>query len=91
MRPLTCQEVLDQLSEYLDAELRADRASEIEQHLVICENCRLEVYTIRRTILIYRCEEHVFVPDGIEHRLRQALSREYTGSSPNRDGDEGSA
>jgi len=89
VRPLTCQEVLEQLSEYLDAELKAERAGAIDQHLMICEHCRIEVYTMRRTILIYRCEQHVITPDGIGQKLQQALHREYAGGDRNPEGGEG--
>jgi anti-sigma factor (TIGR02949 family) len=89
VRKLTCQEVLDQLSEYLDAELQSDRANEINQHLVICDNCRFEVISLQRTILIYRRDEGAPVPTDLGERLQQALNREY--HTRNSDGEEGSA
>jgi anti-sigma factor RsiW len=91
VRPLTCQEVLEQLSEYLDAELHGDGAGAIDQHLLICTHCRVEVQTLRRTIVIFRCEQ-VSTPDGIGHQLRQALDREYAGNRErNPGGGEGKA
>lgn len=77
MRRLTCQEVLDQLSDYLDAEARAELVGEVEQHLGVCVHCRIEVDTLRRTILLYRQEERVVLPAHLNVRLSEALERLY--------------
>ncbi len=80
MRRLTCQEVLDQLSEYLDADARAELVGEVDHHLGVCVHCRIEVDTLRRTILLYRCEERVVLPTHISVRLSEALERVYRDS-----------
>ena len=90
VRKLTCQEVLDQLTEYLDAEVQAELASEVDQHLGFCSNCRVEVDTIRQTILIFRCEERVELRPDLEQKLQQAMQRAYADGRP-REGEEGTA
>jgi hypothetical protein len=77
MRRLTCQEVLDQLSEYLDADTRAELVGEVDHHLGGCVHCRIEVDTLRRTILLYRQEERVVLPSHLTVRLSEALERLY--------------
>lgn len=77
MRRLTCQEVLDQLSDYLDDEARAELVGEVDHHLGVCIHCRVEVDTLRRTILFYRHEERVELSSPLHERLRAALERAY--------------
>ena len=77
MRRLSCQEVLDQLWEYLDDDARAELCSEIDSHLNGCRNCRVEVDSLRRTILLYRAEETPCAPVHLSERLRDALQRAY--------------
>lgn len=80
MRKLSCQEVLDQLWEYLDEEARAELCSEIETHLLACSNCQVEVDSIKHTILLYRSEEQVRTPVLLSDRLRDALNQAYESS-----------
>lgn len=77
MRRLTCQEVLDQLSEYLDADGGAELVGEVDHHLGVCVHCRIEVDTLRRTIHLYREEERVVLPTHLSVRLSEALERLY--------------
>ena len=77
MRRLTCQEVLDQLSEYLDADARDELVGAVDHHLGVCVHCRIEVDTVRRTILLYRSEERVVLPTHLSLRLNEALERAY--------------
>ncbi len=50
----TCQELKAQLSDYIDGELDAEVCTELERHLAGCDNCRIVVDTLRKTILLYR-------------------------------------
>jgi anti-sigma factor (TIGR02949 family) len=74
---LTCQEVLDQLWEYLDEGARAELISRIDEHLGGCRNCKVEVDSLRQTISLYRCEEQVGTPIHLSERLRAALVIAY--------------
>ncbi len=80
MRKLSCQEVLDQLWEYLDEEARAELCAEIETHLTACSNCQVEVDSIKHTILLYRSDEQVRTPVLLSDRLRDALNQAYESS-----------
>lgn len=77
MRELTCQEVMDQLADYLDDEARAELIAQVDLHVGSCQHCRVEVDRLRRTIMIYRCDERVILPVRLEGRLRVALEQAY--------------
>ncbi len=49
-----CQHLLDDLSLYLDGEASAGLCAEIERHLADCENCRVVVDTLRKTVHLVR-------------------------------------
>jgi predicted anti-sigma-YlaC factor YlaD len=86
MKRLTCQEVLDQLSDYLDDDARAELVGDVDHHLGICVHCRVEVDTLRRTIMIYRHEERVEIPTRLSMRLSEALERAYRDGLCGKDG-----
>jgi predicted anti-sigma-YlaC factor YlaD len=77
VKKLTCQEVLDQLSDYLDADAQAELVAQVDLHVGSCDHCRVEVDTLRRTIKIYQCDEQVVLPVALDERLRVALQQVY--------------
>jgi anti-sigma factor (TIGR02949 family) len=82
VKRLSCQEVLDQLSEYLDDEARAELVQQVDVHLHECSHCQVEVDTLRRTIMIYRCDEKVAIPTPLSEKLQDALDQAYRASRP---------
>jgi predicted anti-sigma-YlaC factor YlaD len=72
-----CSEILDQLADYLDEDARAELCRAIEAHLARCQDCRVEVDTVRKTIVLYQNERHIAVPTAAAARLMAALSNEY--------------
>ena len=74
---LECKEVLDQLSEYVDAEARAELCRAIEDHLARCGGCKLVVDTVRKTILLYHSDGPAETPVRVSAALQIALAREY--------------
>ena len=77
MKRLSCQEVLDQLADYLDEDARAELVQQVDTHLHECSHCQVEVDTLRRTIQIYRCDEKVVIPVTLSDKLQQALDQAY--------------
>jgi len=72
-----CSEVLEQLADYLDEDARAELRRAIEDHLAHCRNCRVEVDTVRRTIVLYQADREVKIPSAVMSKLEAALMREY--------------
>ena len=55
----TCRHLLGSLSDYVDGEACADLCAEIERHLENCENCRIMVDSLRKTVLLYQASRIV--------------------------------
>jgi predicted anti-sigma-YlaC factor YlaD len=49
-----CRGMLGELSDYLDRTLSDDFCQEIEEHMARCEDCRIVVDTLQKTILLYQ-------------------------------------
>lgn len=72
---MKCREVIRELSSYLDGELTSEAMAELDRHLGNCEDCRLVVDTVRKTIDIYCKAEPVPLPDDVRSRLHDALTK----------------
>ena len=75
-----CRSLLASLSNYLDGNwqeldlLDREVCFEIERHLASCENCRIVVDTLRKTISLYHATAAPpSVPDGVRERLYRRL------------------
>ena len=47
-----CRRMLGELSKYLDGEASEELCAEIEQHMANCEDCRIVVDTLGKTVLL---------------------------------------
>ncbi len=65
-----CKQLLGNLSEYIDGELQAELCAEIEEHLKDCDNCRVVIDTLRKTVELY---EQVAEPAGLPEAVRERL------------------
>ena len=72
----SCEEMLDQLSDYVDGELGQALCAQLEAHLAECPDCRVMVDTLRRTIILYRTQAPADLPEDVEARLYQVLNLE---------------
>lgn len=77
MRNLTCQEVLDQLADYLDEAAHAELIGAVERHLGACVHCRVEVDSLKYTVLFYRRNERIELPAPLADKLQAALEQAY--------------
>ena len=73
MSLLTCNQFLDELSEYLDESATGEVRQELEQHVSECPNCWVMVDTTKKTIAIYKGMEPEPIPETLHHRLVSAL------------------
>jgi anti-sigma factor (TIGR02949 family) len=70
----SCQELLSQLSDYVDGELEEALCAELEAHLAGCPNCRVMVDTVRKTITLYSRQVTTKLPADVEARLFSVLN-----------------
>jgi len=74
---LQCDKLLGSLSDYVDGELREELCHEIEKHIAGCENCRVVVDTMKKTIYLYHETTQVGeIPVDVRERLFKRLDLE---------------
>ena len=76
---LTCKEVLDSLSDYLDADMKEDIIHEMKRHIGSCSDCRAEFDTLTMTIKLYKHENDAkpqVMPVGCHDRLVKVIEIE---------------
>jgi len=72
-----CEKLLGSLSDYIDGELQAELCSLIERHLQQCDNCRIVVNTLRKTVELYRqTSGPAELPGSVRERLFLKLELE---------------
>lgn len=70
-----CRDLLRSLSDYVDGELDEALCAAIEQHMAECDNCRIVVDTLRKTVTLYHAlsQEPTPLPQEVQQRLFRAL------------------
>jgi predicted anti-sigma-YlaC factor YlaD len=78
----SCRSLLKSLSDYVDGTLGEQLCDDIERHLANCEDCRIVVDTLRKTIyLVHANSEPKPVPADVRKRLFHHLDLdEYLGN-----------
>lgn len=73
-----CRHLLSSLSDYVDGTVSDAICDEIEQHLADCDNCRIVVDTLKRTVyLVQESNKAEFqLPEDVRGRLFKALNLE---------------
>ena len=79
---MDCNEVLEQLAEYLDPDARTELCLLIEAHLKQCQDCQIEVDTVKKTIVLYQADRHITTPIAVSARLQAVLARAYRETTP---------
>ena len=64
---LTCRELVERVTEYLDGALTPEDQAQLEQHLVLCLGCQHHLSQVRGTLRVLHA-----LP--VEERQPQALS-----------------
>jgi anti-sigma factor RsiW len=70
---LTCQEVVELVTDYLESALPADQAVLFEQHLNFCDGCEWYVDQMRSTVAAVGRIEATDVPPAMRERLLVAF------------------
>ncbi|MEN8098129.1 MAG: zf-HC2 domain-containing protein [Chloroflexota bacterium] len=74
-----CGDLLADLSDYISGEAAQELCKEIEAHLAGCENCRVMVDSLRKTIHLFQETSDLHLPRQVRERLLQSLDlAEYT-------------
>jgi predicted anti-sigma-YlaC factor YlaD len=79
---MECNELIEQLSDYLDPEAQKQLCREIEEHLSRCGDCSLYVDSVKKTIVIVQGGSPATPPVWMNDRLQSALAREYGAPPP---------
>ncbi len=72
---VSCRQVLEELSNYIDNDVDAKLRDQIENHLKSCRRCSVILDTTRKTVRIYSNEGVLEVPGGYSQRLRNFFLR----------------
>lgn len=71
---LTCREILERLSEYIDEDLDPSICDEIEKHMDGCSPCVAFVNTLKKTVRLYnKAGREVDIPTEVHEDLRKFL------------------
>lgn len=76
-RELTCKEVVEMVSDYLEGGLSPEDRERVEAHLAACEGCTSYIDQMRETIRLTGMLTEEQVPVEQRERLRQAF-RDWT-------------
>jgi predicted anti-sigma-YlaC factor YlaD len=69
-----CRHLLDSLSDYIDGDLQKALCEKIDAHMADCENCRIVVDTLRKTVYLYQASTDIpEMPADVKERLFQRL------------------
>jgi anti-sigma factor RsiW len=70
----SCQHLLTSLSDYVDGTLSDELCTKLERHMEGCENCRIVVDSLRKTVYLYQVtKQPPSVPDDVRQRLFRCL------------------
>ena len=72
-RTQLCDELQSQLPDYLDGDAKDAVCRAIEEHLATCDDCRVVVDTMKKTISLYRNASDEDDPSEVHARLVRVL------------------
>jgi hypothetical protein len=72
---LNCEDVIREISDYLDGELALSAKQDIEGHLDHCHHCKMVVDQTKLTVDVFCDSQLVELPADVKSRLHEALRR----------------
>jgi anti-sigma factor (TIGR02949 family) len=70
----SCQELLTSIGDYVEGDISPELCQELERHISGCENCRVVVDTLNKTITLYHTTaQETAVPSDVRGRLFETL------------------
>jgi len=70
---LTCKEVVEIVSDYLEGTMSVEDRSRFDEHLTVCEGCDMYVHQMRETIRLTGMLTEEQVPEPQKEALRSAF------------------
>ena len=77
---MSCREILDSLSEYIDAELDPSLCDEMESHMEGCSPCVAFLNTLKKTVVLYKNCGDTEVPQQVSIDLHLFLRENCSGT-----------
>jgi len=74
---MKCEDLLAQLSDYVDGSIDPAVCREFEAHMTDCSPCQVVVDNIRKTITLYRAGQAYELPIPFRQRLHAALQEKW--------------
>ena len=72
---MNCEDVIREISDYLDGELALSAKQDIEGHLDHCHHCKMVVDQTKLTVDVFCDSQLVELPADVKSRLHEALRR----------------
>jgi anti-sigma factor RsiW len=72
-RALTCHEVIEIITDYLEGALPADDRRRVEEHLAICDGCTTYLEQMRETIRLTGMLTEEQIPEDQKRELLEAF------------------
>lgn len=74
---LHCEDFVGTISAYVDGDLSEELCAELDKHLKECDNCRIVVNTLKKTIdIVHHQAEMNKAPADVKERLFYRLNLE---------------
>jgi predicted anti-sigma-YlaC factor YlaD len=69
MQEITCEDLLQYLSDYIDNDLNEELTAVAQHHLASCHNCRVVLDSTQQTIFLFREQGKRTIPAERRERL----------------------
>ena len=77
MQEITCEELLQYLSDYIDNDLVEELTAVAQHHLTSCHNCRVVLDSTQQTIFLFREQGKRTIPAERKQRLFDQLQTAF--------------
>ncbi len=77
MQEITCEALLQYLSDYIDNDLDEELSAVAQNHLASCHNCRVVLDSTQQTIFLFREQGQRTIPAQRRQRLFDQLQTAF--------------
>lgn len=78
---MTCEELIQYLSAYIDNELDGELRRDAQEHLATCQHCQIVLNTTQRLIFLGRGQQQRVIPATQREHLYERLRVELFGEA----------